>query len=82
LVADAGWQLDERQVRFGYLAAATLRWGLAPPGVALALDTSRHIRLEARTGLPIAEVLRRRARTAYALLDLADEAVALAAMLG
>jgi hypothetical protein len=71
-LSDAGWDGDAREVRFGCLASAALRWAHVPPGLALALDPSRHARLEARAGLPIAEVLRRRARTAYALLDLVE----------
>jgi hypothetical protein len=76
-LADIGWRGDERQVRLGYLVSATLRWGLAPPGLALALDESRHALIEQRRGQPIERILARRARATYILLDLAEEALAL-----
>lgn len=76
-LTDVGWRGDETQVRLGYLASATLRWGLAPPGLALALDESRHALIEQRRGQPMSRILARRARAAYILLDLAEEAVAL-----
>jgi len=76
-LTDVGWRGDEKQVRLGYLASATLRWGLAPPGLTLALNESRHAVVEQQRGQPITSILARRARAAYALLDLAEEAVAL-----
>jgi hypothetical protein len=76
-LADAGWHGFEEQVQLAYLASATLRWGLAPPGLALALDESRHALVEQRRGQPIQRILARRARAAYALLDLAEDALAL-----
>jgi hypothetical protein len=76
-LADSGWRGDERQVRLAYLVSATLRWGLAPPGLSLALDESRHALVEQRRGQPIARILAHRARATYILLDLAEEALGL-----
>ena len=76
-LADAGWHGSEEQVQIAYLVSATLRWGLAPPGLALALDESRHALVEQRRGQPIGRILARRARAAYTLLDLAEESLTL-----
>jgi hypothetical protein len=50
---------------------------MAPPGLTLALDESRHAHVEQRRGQPIARILACRARAAYTLLDLAEEALTL-----
>jgi hypothetical protein len=77
-LADAGWYGDWRLVQFAYAAAAALRWGIAAPGILLALDTERHALLEQRRGMPIATIVARRARAAHILLDLGETALGLA----
>jgi hypothetical protein len=50
--------------------------GLAPPGLALVLEAARHTQIEQQRGQPIATILARCARAAYALVDLANELLA------
>lgn len=78
---EAGWAGDPRHVRFCYTAYPTLRWGLVFPMLMIlpyVLNEEKRAEAEAKYGQPIEELLHRWAGALYFLLDLADEAHALA----
>jgi hypothetical protein len=68
-----------RLARFGCAAHAALHWGwvYVDWAVRSIVDGDRRARVEADSGLPMAEVARHRAAAVYATLDLADQARAL-----
>jgi hypothetical protein len=72
-LACAGWDGDPRLVRFGYTAAASLRYGLFPMGVFL---SNEHLRahFEQLFSHPASDVADRWAEASAFLLDQSDEA--------
>jgi hypothetical protein len=77
----AGWDGDERAVRFAYAAYPALRWGAVFPMLMIlpcVMKQSRRDEAEAKHGLPIEEIMRRWAGALGYVLDLADEARLLA----
>jgi len=82
---EAGWIGDPRHVRFCYAAYPALRWGLVFPMLMIlpyVLNEEKRAEAEAKYGQSIEELLHRWAGALYLLLDLADEAHALAKGLG
>jgi hypothetical protein len=82
---EAGWRGNPRHVRFCYTAYPALRWGLVFPMLMIlpyVLDKDKRAEAEAKFGTSIEELLRQWAGALYFLLDLADEAHALANGLG
>ena len=75
---DVGWRGDEEAVRFGYAAAASLRWAAFAIGnvhrVATA-DSARRSRIEQQTGQPLEASVRSYAALAEYLLALGDQAL-------
>ncbi len=79
----AGWQGEPRVVRFGYTATSALRYLLAFTGgtISAALREHRHALKEQRHGRPIEEIMDREGEWRRFLLDLADEAWELLAII-
>ena len=73
---DAGWHGDQRHVRFGYTAAAALRYGLVLASIVPGALMDEHMQawLEQEIGRPIAEIIEHWSALAHFLLDRADEA--------
>ena len=72
---DAGWQGDARIVRLGYTSACVLRWGVIGLWWMLSLNNAQELAdLEANWKRPIPELVSQWAKTAYGVLDMADEA--------
>ena len=80
---EAGWQGEPRVVRFGYTATSALRYLLAFTGgtISAALREHRHALKEQRHGRPIEEIMDREGEWRRFLLDLADEAWELLAII-
>ena len=80
---EAGWRGEPRVARFGYTAAAALRYLLAFAGgtMSAALREHRHALMEQRYGRPIEELMDRAGEWRRFLLGLADEAWELLAVL-
>lgn len=75
---EAGWQADEREVRFVYTAVAALRFDLLTGHLLqTANDSSVHVDLEERYKRSIEAIFRDRARCVRHALLLGDEALAL-----
>ena len=72
---DAGWQGDSQLVRLGYTTACSLRWGIVGLWWLQDLvDPIDHAGLEKHWNRPLAELVHQWSKTAYYLLDLAQEA--------
>lgn len=82
-LSDAGWRGDPRLVRFGFTAAAALFLGVGGVGLWLPsfLEDEMLVVVERVLGQPVDRVLERFAALQAYLLDLGDEARALAANL-
>jgi hypothetical protein len=77
---EAGWQGDERLARLGYTASSALRWGI--PGLFWLrgiVDEGYREKWGQWWQRPVAEMIPQWLRVTHYLLDLADEAFALAA---
>jgi hypothetical protein len=78
---EAGWTGNPHHARFCYTAYPALRWGLVFPMLMIlpcVLDEDKRAEAEAKYETTIEELLHRWAGALYFLLDLADEAHALA----
>ena len=76
-LGDAGWSGDPEVVRFGYAAAAPLRWGafaVANVFRAATADDERRARIEQETGKPLDATIASEVALATYLLDLAGGA--------
>jgi hypothetical protein len=71
---EAGWQGDQRMVRFAFATYASLKYSCLIPWLVDALDESRHAFWEEHSGRPMVDLLHNQAALLYYLLDLADEA--------
>ena len=82
-LSDAGWTGDPRLVRYGYTAAAALRYGFLSAADILraTFDAGQAAVAERQQRRPFTEILADRAELTYFLLDRADEARGLAHVL-
>ena len=72
---DAGWQGDARIVRLGYTSACALRWGVIGLWWMLSLNNAQELAdFDSNWKRPMPELVSQWAKTAYYVLDLADEA--------
>jgi hypothetical protein len=71
---DAGWDGDQRVVRFAYATFAALKYGCLLLELRDVLDEANYARWEEASGRSMAEVIHNKAALIYFLLDLADEA--------
>ena len=73
---EAGWRGDERVLRFAHAAVTGLRYGLlAAPLLELAHDGARQEQMKQWHGLPIDDIIARRAAVVTRSLELAEEAI-------
>lgn len=75
---EAGWQGDQRTVRFAFATMAALKYGCLLPWLRDISVESRYGWWERRVGQSMSEFVHNAARWVYYLLDLADEARELA----
>ena len=79
---EAGWQGDPRLPRLGYTAACALRWGVIGLWWLDALNNAKEqADFEKHWNRPMPELVSQWAKTAYHVLDLADEAYRLRKLL-